>query len=266
MANARATLRTWTPPALWALLHGVYRVGYKEPAWRLSAKRRASVERLAAMRDRHRGERCFIIGNGPSLNRTDLTRLRRERTFGLNRIYLKFEELGFATTYLACVNKLVISQCAAELEGLPCPKFIGWTARRQIRFTDDMVLVRSLAAPGFYADPSDGLWQGSTVTYVAIQLAYFMGFDPVVLIGVDHDFTTKGAPGKVVVAQGDDPNHFDPRYFGKGFRWELPNLPTSEQAYRLARRHFEANGRRILDATIGGKLRVFDKIDYDGLF
>jgi hypothetical protein len=266
MATARRTLRSWTLPPVRAALHGLYRLGYKEPAWRLSPKRRASVLRLQALRGRHRGQRCFVIGNGPSLKRTDLARLRGERTFGLNRIYLKFEELGFATTYLVCVNKLVISQCAAELEALPCPKFIGWSARRHIRFTDDMVLVRDLAEPGFHEDPSDGVWEGSTVTYVALQLAYFMGFDPVILIGVDHDFATKGEPGQVVVSQGDDPNHFDPRYFGKGFRWELPNLPTSEQAYRLARSHFEANGRRIWDATVGGKLAVFEKIDYDRLF
>ena len=266
MATARQAVRSWAPAPVWQVLHGVYRVGYKEPAWRLSAKRRASVERLAALRDRHRGERCVIIGNGPSLKRTDLSRLRGERTFGLNRIYLKFSELGFATSYLVCVNKLVISQCATELEAVPCPKFISWTARRHIRFTDDMVFVRPLEPPGFYADPADGLWEGTTVTYVAMQLAYFMGFETVILIGVDHDFVTKGEPGKVVVSEGDDPNHFDPRYFGKGFRWELPNLPTSEQAYRMARQRYEADGRRILDATIGGKLQVFDKVAYDDVF
>jgi hypothetical protein len=266
MATARQTLRTWTPPPLWAMLHGLYRLGYKEPAWRFSARRRASAARLEALRDRHRGERCFIIGNGPSLQRTDLTKLRGEPTFGLNRIYLKFEELGFATTYLVCVNKLVIAQCAAELEALPCPKFIGWTARRHIRFTDDMILLRPLEPPGFTTEPALGLWEGATVTYVAMQLAYFMGFETVILIGVDHDFATQGAPGQVIKSTGDDPNHFDPRYFGKGFRWELPDLPTSEQAYGIARRHFEANGRRIVDATVGGKLQVFDKVAYGRLF
>ena len=266
MATARQSLRTWTPAPVWQALHEVYRLAWKDPAWRYSAKRRLSAERLEALRDKHRGERCFIIGTGPSLKRTDLARLRGEHTFGLNRIYLKFAELGFATSYLVCVNKLVISQCAAELEAAPCRKFIGWTARRHIRFTDDMVLLRDLGRPGFYTEPADGLWEGSTVTYVAMQLAWFMGFATVILIGVDHDFATKGEPGKVVVSAGDDPNHFDPRYFGKGFRWELPNLPTSEQAYRIARDHFEAHGRRVLDATVGGKLEVFDKVAYESLF
>jgi hypothetical protein len=266
MATARDTIQQLTPAPVYGALRRLYQVTYKELAWQLSAKRRASAERLEAYRDRHLGERCFVIGNGPSLNRTDLSKLQGERTFGLNRFYLKFAELGFATTYLTCVNRLVISQCAAELEALACPKFISWTSRRDIRFTDDMVFLRPLEQPGFTAEPAEGLWEGSTVTYVAIQLAYFMGFDPVILIGVDHDFATKGEPGKVVENEAGDPNHFDPGYFPKGFRWELPNLPTSEQAYGIAKAHFEASGRKILDATVGGKLQVFDKVAYDDLF
>ena len=52
------------------------------------------------------------------------------------------------------------------------------------------------------------MFEGSTVTYTALQLAYFMGCDPVILIGVDHNFTTPGQPNVTVVSSGDDPNHF----------------------------------------------------------
>jgi hypothetical protein len=92
-----------------------------------------------------------------------------------------------------------------------------------------------------------------------------MGFEEVILIGVDHSFSTKGPANETVVSQGDDPNHFAPNYFGKGFRWQLPDLEASEQAYRLARRAFEADGRRVLDATIGGKLTVFPKVNYEAV-
>ena len=85
------------------------------------------------------------------------------------------------------------------------------------------------------------------MTYVAMQLAYFMGFEEVVLVGVDHSFATKGPAHEVVTSTGADPNHFDPTYFGKGFRWQLPDLETSELAYGLARQVFEADGRRIVD-------------------
>ncbi len=69
-----------------------------------------------------------------------------------------------------------------------------------------------------------------------------------------------------MTSEGDDPNHFHPGYFGKGFRWQLPDLDTSEVAYAMARQAYEKDGRRIVDATIGGKLTIFPKVNYDDLF
>jgi hypothetical protein len=120
--------------------------------------------------------------------------------------------------------------------------------------------------PKFATDARDRLWEGATVTYVAMQLAYFMGFETVILIGVDHSFSSKGKPNTTVVSQGDDPNHFDAEYFGKGFRWQLPDLDTSEQAYLRAREAFQDDRRQVLDATVGGNLTVFPKISYESLF
>ena len=58
------------------------------------------MERMLALKDTHRGQRCFIIGNGPSLKNTDLALLENEVTFGLNRIYLLFSKMGFCTTLI----------------------------------------------------------------------------------------------------------------------------------------------------------------------
>lgn len=93
-----------------------------------------------------------------------------------------------------------------------------------------------------------------------------MGFEQIVLIGVDHSFVAKGKPNATVVSQGDDLSHFDPGYFGKGFRWQLPDLDTSEQGYWMARQAFETAGRTVVDATINGQLQVFPKVSYDSLF
>jgi hypothetical protein len=93
-----------------------------------------------------------------------------------------------------------------------------------------------------------------------------MGFEQVILIGVDHNYSTKGKPNTTVVSQGDDPNHFNAGYFGKGFRWQLPDLEASERGYRMARAAYEQAGRQVLDATIGGKLTVFPKVEYRSLF
>ena len=68
------------------------------------------------------------------------------------------------------------------------------------------------------------------------------------------------------MSEGADPNHFSPEYFGAGFRWQLPDLDTSEVGYHLAHSIFLADGREVLDATVGGKLTVFPKVDYESLF
>jgi hypothetical protein len=225
------------------------------------------VKQLRTYANRHVDKRCFIIGNGPSLRKMDLAPLKNEITFGLNRIYLLFESIGFTTTYHVTFNNYVIEQCAEEIAKLPCPKFVGWHARRLMPATPSTVFLRSRSGPRFCTDiAADGVWEGATVTFVAMQIAYYMGFRKVILIGVDHSFQTKGTPHELVVSEGDDPNHFHPNYFGKGFRWNLPDLETSELAYKLARRQFELAGREILDATVEGKLQVFPKVDYAKLF
>ena len=228
---------------------------------------RANAKALSSLKDQHRGKRCYIIGNGPSLKQTDLSRLKGAHTFGLNRVYLLFPELGFSTTYLVTVNQLVIDQCADELAAAPSLKFLPWTTRRHFSTAAETVFIRTYCAkPHFSTQVNQSIWPGATVTFVAMQLAYHMGFSEVILLGVDHSFTMQGKPHTTVVSEGDDLNHFAPNYFGKGFRWQLPDLETSEIAYRMAKQAFEADGRRIVDATIGGKLTVFPKVDYDTLF
>jgi hypothetical protein len=229
--------------------------------------RRASIERLVQFKDTHRDQRCFIIGNGPSLKQTDLTRLRGEYTFGMNRIYLMFPELGFPTTYYLSVNSLVIEQCAEDIRALPVPKFLSWRSRHLIQPTQDTIFLHTTyTGPRFAQDAGARLWEGATVTYVALQLAFYMGFNQAILIGVDHSFSTKGKPNTTVTSTGDDPDHFSARYFDKGFRWQIPDLETSERSYRMAHEAYAIAGREVLDATIGGKLDVFPKVKYDSLF
>lgn len=270
MSELQQRFKKMTPAPLWEAA-GNLRDGLERAAqlplaafhpWRIASRRQ-----LSALKDQNQGQRCFIIGNGPSLKATDLARLREEATFGMNRIYLLFPELGFTTTYFLSVNNLVIEQCAEEIRSLPIPKFLSWRARPFFTPTSDTVFLHSTyTGPKFARDARGRLWEGATVTYVALQLAFHMGFKEAILIGVDHSFSTKGKANTTVTSEGDDPNHFDAAYFGKGFRWQLPDLETSERAYRMAREAYEQAGRRVLDATIGGKLAVFPKVDYESLF
>ena len=270
MTELRHKIKSITPAPVWRFAsetrYALQRLALL-PGATFHPLRRASIRRLTEFKDRHRGQRCFIIGNGPSLKQTDLSLLRGEKTIGMNRFYLAFPELGFTSTYYLCVNSLVIEQSADDIRGLPIPKFLSWRSHRLVKPTEDMMFLHTTyTGPGFARDARGRLWEGATVTYVALQLAFFMGFEQVILIGVDHNYTTQGKPNTTITSQGDDPNHFNANYFGKGYRWQLPDLETSEHSYRLARQTYESAGCQLVDATVGGKLTIFSKVDYLSLF
>lgn len=270
MSSLRQQAKRLSPGPLWRAGRATYLTLKHAAAWPLATFhpwRRDSIRALGKLKNAHRGQRAFILGNGPSLRNTDVRKLKGEQTFGMNRVYLAFPEWGFQTSYFVSVNDLVIQQAAAEIMALPMPKFLSWRARRHVQPTADTIFLNSTyERPTFAKDARGRLWEGATVTYVALQLAYHMGFDPVILIGVDHNFASKGEPNTTVVSEGGDKDHFDARYFGRGFRWQLPDLEMSERAYRMARASFEADGRRVLDATVGGKLTVFPRVEYNSLF
>ena len=120
--------------------------------WVSSLLYRESVRRLQRYKDKHKGQRCFIIGNGPSLNKMDLTALKDEITFGLNRVYLLFDRVGFSTTYYVSVNKYVIEQCAEEIVKLRCPKILAWRSRFHVPLASDVMFIRSRRGPKFCED------------------------------------------------------------------------------------------------------------------
>src|SRR5574341_1161675 len=219
----KQTLKQIIPPSLWNFARGTsdtIRRLPELPAAYLHPWRRESIRRLAALRDSHKGKRAFIIGNGPSLRQTDLSKLRNEFTFGMNRIYLLFPELGFHTTYFVSINDLVIEQFADEILSQLMPKFLAWRSHRHFSANLSLTqlptfLYTSYTGPCFSPDVCGRVWEGATVTNVALQLAFHMGFHQVILIGVDHNFASRGEANKTVVSQGDDPNHFAPNYFGK---------------------------------------------------
>jgi FkbM family methyltransferase len=225
-----------------------------------------SNRKLSEFKDKHQGERCVIIGNGPSLNKMDLSFLKNEITFGMNRIYLGFEKWNFTPDYFVSVNPLVLEQSVEEIVKIPAPKFLSIAGNPHYPDSEDIIYLDNIDLRLFSKDPRQGIWQGYTVTFVAMQLAYFMGFQEIILIGVDHNFQTKGPANKEVVSKGDDPNHFATNYFGEGVRWHLPDLRNSEWAYRIAKKVFESENRKIWDATYQGHLNVFPKIDYQEAF
>ena len=270
----KQTLKRIVPQPIWHFVRDTYdavrRIPELPEAY-LHPWRRESIGRLAELKDVHRGKRAFIIGNGPSLKQTDLSKLKNEVMFAMNRFYLAFPELGFTTSYICVTNDLVVEQFADDLAALPIPKFIAWRSHKhfspQLPITQLPTFVyTSYTGPRFTRDVRGRVWEGATVTNLALQLAFHMGIEKAILIGVDHNFASKGDANKTVVSEGDDQNHFMPNYFGKGVRWQLPDLDTSEIGYTFAREAYRKAGREVVDATVGGKLTVFPKVEYESLF
>lgn len=225
---------------------------------------RTESSRLKEFHDIHKGEDCFLIGNGPSLNKMELSQLNDHYTIGLNKIFLLFEKTGLKIDYHVCVNRFVIEQCSGDFLEMKCPSFISYKHRNnQLEGSSKVYFLGDIHSKWkFFEEITKGISQGSTVTFVALQIAFYMGFKRVFLIGVDHNFVSKGTPHKVETMKDNDINHFDPNYF-KGMKWQLPDLAGSEKAYKLAKTHFEKNNRSVFDATIDGKLNIFPKIKFE---
>jgi hypothetical protein len=177
-----------------------------------------------------------------------------------------FDKIDLNLSYHVAVNSLIIEQSIKEFETLRCPSFLSYGAAHNLTLDLDHIYFlgtgRYFNAPySFQSDLTQSIHEGYTVTYVAMQVAFYMGFNNVYLIGVDHNFKADGNPNEKQLLTGEDQNHFDPLYFSNK-QWHLPDLEASELSYHLARFYFNRSGRRIYDATADGKLQIFPKIPY----
>lgn len=239
-------------------------------SWYLSKQGKLNKEKIQVFYNVHKGERCFIVANGPSIRNTDLTFLNNEISLGLNRIYLNFARSSYRPTYFVSVNELVLEQFSKEIAALAMPKFINWNRRKLFNREDDSIVYlksRLVFEDNFQSDLSLPMVFGGTVTFTALQLAYYMGFAKIIIIGLDHHYVENGTPNEVETRKEiSDQSHFSTNYFPAGTKWQLPDLRRSEIDYQIARSYFEKNHREILDATIDGHCQIFKKVSFDSLF
>ncbi len=237
----------------------------------------AKALRLADFAGRHKGRRCFVAGNGPSLNKIDMAKLKDEIVFGSNRCYIGFERWGLRFPYWGVEDMSVggwQSEGWRELTGVM--KFVPEDMLQLARPGDpELCPVHFARLPFQDKEPLFSVYpeiafHGKTVTYLLLQLAAIMGCDPIYLIGVDFHFTQDNVrlenEGSTWRQVKGDLNHFDPSYIPEGRYLDRPYWEQQRFAFQSAKRASEAYGFRIFNATPGSKLDVFERVDYESLF
>ena len=232
---------------------------------------------LGNLERQYDGQACFIIGNGPSLRISDLDQLSHEITFAANRIYLLFDRTSWRPTFYVATDREFLARDAHAIDGLAENRsFVYKTsstrelagAMRDVTFINShksrfSVQRYATDAVMFSSDPTKVLGDGYTVTFTAIQLALWMGFTDLYLIGMDHTFDHEvDERGNVRVNKGVRNHVFDDP---EGAVINPQPRQGVEYAYWLARYEAEARGVHIYNATRGGALEVFERIDLDEL-
>ena len=238
--------------------------------------------RIEALRNCHKGERCFIIGNGPSLRAEDLDKLKNEITFACNRINLIFDQTDWRPTYY-CITDLALFHSReiqeeasdfADIKKLFCSQTL--TQNTKFENTNYFVMNRMYREPPeFSSDASNWLYEGGTITYISMQLAAYMGFSEIYLLGVDNNYGTKTLPDGRIVFDWKG-SHFTENYIEDSVSEEMENwidladrlksgVYDLNTTYRVASWHSRHLGISIYNATRGGALDVFPRVDFDWL-
>lgn len=246
-------------------LNGLY-ILKERLKWDLNPRSWSSRKRLKSIIDFRRGKKAVIICNGPSLKKVNFDNLIDSDVyfFGLNKINLMFDSTTFRPDSIVASSQLVIEQNKDFYNETDIQLFLNSEKVSLIKDRPNVIFLNYSSIPRKFArDCSISMFEGHTVTYTAMQLAFHMGFERVALIGCDHHFTSKGAANKTVQAGEFDLNHFHPKYFADGVKWDLPDLLGSEYHYDLADKIFREFGREIVNCTDGGKLEIFRRIPFE---
>ena len=222
-------------------------------------------------------KRCFIVANGPSLNAKDLDLLheKNEITFGMNRIYKMFDNTEWRPTFYVCEDELIAKEQQAEINAIEATeKFIpielnwwhGINIENALYFHLNYKSEKAFPY-SFSTDIAHQIDCRGTVTFTCMQIAAYMGFREIYLLGVDHSYQkTIDINGNLIV----DNNAKD--YFCEGYDDDIKDVVVHDmgnntRAYIDAKIYCDTTGKAtIFNATRGGKLEVFERVDFDKLF
>ncbi len=219
--------------------------------------------RIKDFKNIHNAQRCFIIATGPSLTMQDIESLKNEYTISMNSICKLYSQTDWRPTYYAVQDRHVF----LSLEDIirkhkEVPVFISDNIEKKykrepdwIEFpTDTMYHAYDMKIGKYYAKFSDDaykiVYDGYSIAYSCIELAVYMGFKEIYLLGADCTYTGKK-------------EHFiDSGVEDRSRIYATPKLVT---AYKVAKEYADAHNIKIYNATRGGVLEVFPRVDLDNV-
>ena len=232
---------------------------------------RGNKKSLLHLKDKHKGKRVFLIGNGPSLKIKDLEKLENEITIGCNKLFLAYTETSWRPSYFTLVDQVHMESCHPFISNYTdsvC--FYPYGAEGDFPFINHALHYFNLPSSrdgvrGFSLDIVEGIVGGNQVTYSMFQLLMYMGVNEIYLLGVDFNYIyPEEASGSQIISEGEL-NHFHKDYFSKGDLWTDPNLDSSLIDFDVIRKVADERGVAIYNATRGGNLEFFDRVDFDSL-
>lgn len=238
-----------------------------------------NAENFRKLKGKYAGKRCFIIGNGPSLTVDDLNKLKDEITFGSNRIFTIYGKTDWRPTFYANQDQVVLENMLGELCDTVSQSELAFLSAHnysicgeQLKVFDNVLWMQKRFSPphnnryGFSPDASKEVIEGLTITYTCMQIAAYMGFSEIYLLGIDHNYPIEIDDDGNIVKNDDSVK----AYFGDAMvsmsDINLPKVVEMTRAYISAEKYSRENGFRIYNATRGGKLEVFQRVDFDALF
>lgn len=219
----------------------------------------SKYESLKAMAGRYSGKRCFICCTGPSLTIEDLEKLKNEYVFGMNSICLIHDKTDWKPDFFAIQDSLVFEKLReAVLNTDNGIVFAPIQYKKKYHTPIDWVYFHISGAyhlwemrygPRYFAKFSDDaystVYDGYSITYSLMQIAIYLGFEQIYLLGADCNYLGKQ---QHFIESG----HYDPGYKEAAKRMMA--------AYEKARDYCENHSVKIFNATRGGCLELFPRI------
>lgn len=233
-----------------------------------------SLRRNTRVKNIFQGKRCFVIGNGPSLTLNDLDILSEEITFSCNNSMQLWDKTMWRPTCFWGADHLFIDKNVNTEEKLQyilsnCQymftSFRGGLFEKYHYKYDNLLYLYLYRTNqlAFSEEISEKTYSIGSSIFVLLQIAVYMGVTEIYLVGCDYSFRNElKSNGKLVV------NH--------NVQTHMKNMDQSEEGrycveaimeeYLCAKNYAESHGIKIYNATRGGKLEVFERVDFDTLF